>query len=139
MAEHLKTPESRKHLARRLREAMIKCIILSGIPKVMLAFHSLAAVEQEQDQDHSSTRTTRGGFNISTPYTVELKTQITRRAVPMRTLDSKGPTDWNLKGCLRLGFTREEVDAVQKVIERIVTHGGGKLSQIGSVWDIQDK
>lgn len=53
--------------------------------------------------------------------------------------DLRGPTDWHLKGCLRLGLTREEVDAVQKVIERIVAHGGGKLSQIGSVWDIQDE
>nr|ODN85905.1 hypothetical protein L203_04404 [Cryptococcus depauperatus CBS 7841] len=53
--------------------------------------------------------------------------------------DLKGPTDWHLRGCLRLGLTREEVDAVQRVVERIVTHGGGKLSQIGSVWDIQDE
>ncbi|KAM3512999.1 hypothetical protein MY11210_003399 [Beauveria gryllotalpidicola] len=50
--------------------------------------------------------------------------------------DLKGPTDWHLKGCLRLGLTRQEVAAVQKVIERILARGGGKLSQINSVWDI---
>ncbi len=53
--------------------------------------------------------------------------------------DLQGPTNWHLKGCLRVGFTPEEVDAVQKVIERIMIHGGGKLSQIGSVWDILDE
>jgi hypothetical protein len=53
--------------------------------------------------------------------------------------DIPGPTNWHFTGCLRVGFTREEVDAVQKIIEKIVTHGGGKLSRIGSVWDVQDE
>ncbi|KUJ15893.1 uncharacterized protein LY89DRAFT_587326, partial [Mollisia scopiformis] len=43
-------------LVRRLREAMIKCIVLSGIPSVMEAIASVAAVEQDQDQDHSILR-----------------------------------------------------------------------------------
>ncbi|WVN88931.1 uncharacterized protein L203_104146 [Cryptococcus depauperatus CBS 7841] len=181
-AEHLNTPESRKHLVRRLRETMIKCIILNGIPKVMLAFHSLAAVEQEQDQDHSFTRAGwtpdkgnharavrhlnaiyRGAQDtnhaacgahadvewISTDISYGLflsdhsVLDITESQLvilpAIMCQDLKGPTDWHLRGCLRLGLTREEVDAVQRVVERIVTHGGGKLSQIGSVWDIQDE
>lgn len=41
---------------RRLREAMIKCIILNGIPVFMEAFQSLASMEQPEDQDHSFTK-----------------------------------------------------------------------------------
>jgi hypothetical protein len=39
-----------------MREAMIKCIILNGIPIVMDAFVSLAKQEKPEDQDHSFTR-----------------------------------------------------------------------------------
>jgi len=39
-----------------MREAMIKCIILNGIPIVMEAFVSLAKQEMPEDQDHSFTR-----------------------------------------------------------------------------------
>jgi len=39
-----------------MREAMIKCIILNGIPIVMEAFVSLAKQEKPEDQDHSFTR-----------------------------------------------------------------------------------
>ena len=48
--------QSRQRLMRRLREAMIKCIILNGIPVVMEGFQSLAKVEQPEDPDHSFTR-----------------------------------------------------------------------------------
>jgi hypothetical protein len=47
-----------------------------------------------------------------------------------------GPTEWRLEACLRVGFTREEVDAVQRVVERVVMYGGGEVMRVGSVWDI---
>ena len=50
------TPTERQALVRRMREAMIKCIILNGIPVVMEAFQSLAKEERPVDQDHSFTR-----------------------------------------------------------------------------------
>lgn len=53
--EH-KTPAARQALVRRMREAMIKCIILNGIPIVMEAFVSLAAVERPEDREHGFTR-----------------------------------------------------------------------------------
>jgi hypothetical protein len=51
-----RTPAARQAMVRRLREAMIKCIILNGIPIVMEAFTALAKVEQPDDQDHTFTR-----------------------------------------------------------------------------------
>jgi hypothetical protein len=39
-----------------MREAMIKCIILNGIPIVMEAFAALAKVEASEDQEKSFTR-----------------------------------------------------------------------------------
>ncbi|KAM3548311.1 hypothetical protein MY1884_009235 [Beauveria asiatica] len=178
-ADHLDTSELRKHMVRRLREAMVKCVILNGIPKVFLAFHSLAAVEQEQDQDHSFTREGwapdkenheravqhldaifRGaqdsnhaacgahrdfewasieisyGLFLSDHSVLDMTESELVILPAIMCQDLKGPTDWHLKGCLRLGLTRQEVAAVQKVIERILAHGGGKLSQINSVWDI---
>ncbi|KAH6861012.1 hypothetical protein BKA58DRAFT_44462 [Alternaria rosae] len=50
------TSVDRQRLVRRMREAMIKCIILNGIPVVMEAFVSLAKQEKPEDQDHSFTR-----------------------------------------------------------------------------------
>jgi hypothetical protein len=39
-----------------MREAMIKFIILNGIPIVMQAFTALAKVEKPEDQDKSLTK-----------------------------------------------------------------------------------
>jgi hypothetical protein len=49
------TPAARQALVRRMREAMIKCIILNEIPIVMEAFAALAKVEAPEDQEKSFT------------------------------------------------------------------------------------
>jgi len=49
-------PEQQKQLVRRMREAMIKCIVLNGIPVVLLAFRALAALEKDEDKDHCFSR-----------------------------------------------------------------------------------
>lgn len=36
----------------------------------------------------------------------------------------QGPTYWHLRACLRVGFTKEEVEAVHQVIEAVATFGG---------------
>lgn len=43
-------------MVRRLREALIKCIILVGIPGVIEALASVAAQEKEEDRDYSFLR-----------------------------------------------------------------------------------
>ena len=48
--------ESRQALVRRLREAMVKCIILNGIPAVIEAVTAVAEQERPEDQDFSCTR-----------------------------------------------------------------------------------
>ena len=50
------TPEQRQRLVRRMREAMIKCIILNGIPVVLQALLSVAELEREEDKDFSFSR-----------------------------------------------------------------------------------
>jgi hypothetical protein len=50
------TPQQRQHLVRRMREAMIKCIILNGIPIVFQALLSVAELEREEDKDYTFTR-----------------------------------------------------------------------------------
>jgi hypothetical protein len=39
-----------------MREAMVKCIILNGIPVVFEAVLAVAGQEQEQDKDYSFSR-----------------------------------------------------------------------------------
>ncbi|KAI1127086.1 hypothetical protein F5Y10DRAFT_201551 [Nemania abortiva] len=50
------TPTERQALVRRMREAMVKCIILNGIPAVIEAVASISEVESPEDQDHSCSR-----------------------------------------------------------------------------------
>ncbi|KAH9907220.1 hypothetical protein F4778DRAFT_527259 [Xylariomycetidae sp. FL2044] len=50
------TPTERQYLVRRLREALFKTIMICGIPKVMDGIASIARVEREEDQDHTTTR-----------------------------------------------------------------------------------
>lgn len=50
------TPKQRQHLIRRMREAMIKVIILCGIPIVLKALSSVAELEQEEDKDYHFSR-----------------------------------------------------------------------------------
>lgn len=49
-------PSQRQHLIRRMREAMIKCIILTGIPSVIEALGAVAKLEKEEDKDYSFSR-----------------------------------------------------------------------------------
>ena len=51
-----KTPQQRQRLVRRMREAMIKCIILNGIPIIFQALLSVAELEQDEDKDYSFSR-----------------------------------------------------------------------------------
>ncbi|KAL9100570.1 MAG: hypothetical protein Q9187_009348, partial [Circinaria calcarea] len=50
------TPSQRQHLIRRMREAMIKCIILTGIPSVIEALGAVAKLEREEDKDFGFSR-----------------------------------------------------------------------------------
>ncbi|MCJ1476133.1 hypothetical protein MMC13_004798 [Lambiella insularis] len=50
------TPTQRQHLIRRMREAMIKVIILCGIPIVLKALASVAELEREEDKDYHFSR-----------------------------------------------------------------------------------
>ncbi|KAG8627725.1 hypothetical protein KVT40_003598 [Elsinoe batatas] len=177
----LPDPESRRQFVRRLRETLIKCIILVGIPKVMLAFHSLAAVESEEDQEGTFTREgwkpddanrERGekvldviyqgfqhkahaacgshkdvewistnisyGLFLADHQVMDIKESELVILPAIMCQDLKAPTDWHLKGCLRVGFTREEIDAVQKVIKDIAKYAGTELKNVGTIWDIPD-
>jgi hypothetical protein len=50
------TPEQRQALVRRLREAMVKCIIINGIPVVIEAVTAVSDVERPEDRDLSCSR-----------------------------------------------------------------------------------
>ncbi len=50
------TPESRKALVRRLREALVKCVSIMGICKPQGAIFAISAVEREEDKDYSCSR-----------------------------------------------------------------------------------
>ncbi|KAJ0345475.1 hypothetical protein COL154_012020 [Colletotrichum chrysophilum] len=50
------TPAERQTLVRRLREAMVKCIIINGIPVVIEAVTSVSDVERPEDRDLSCSR-----------------------------------------------------------------------------------
>ncbi|KAK2611942.1 hypothetical protein QQS21_002048 [Conoideocrella luteorostrata] len=50
------TSSDRQALVRRLREAMVKCIIINGIPVVIEAVTSISEVEKPEDQDFSCSR-----------------------------------------------------------------------------------
>lgn len=50
------SPDSRKALVRRLREALIKLVSVIGVPKAIDAIFSIAGVEREEDKDYSFSR-----------------------------------------------------------------------------------
>ena len=50
----------------------------------------------------------------------------------------RGPTSWHLRGCVRAGITRPEVEQIQQVIERIAAYAGRKLDNIERVADVED-
>ncbi|KAK1466671.1 hypothetical protein CCUS01_07281 [Colletotrichum cuscutae] len=50
------TSTERQALIRRLREAMVKCIIINGIPVVIEAVTSVSEVERPEDTDQSCSR-----------------------------------------------------------------------------------
>ncbi|KAM7195833.1 hypothetical protein V8F33_006482 [Rhypophila sp. PSN 637] len=51
-----KTSESRQALVRRMREALVKCIIINDIPVVIEAITSISDVERDEDRDYSCSR-----------------------------------------------------------------------------------
>lgn len=50
------TPDARKALVRRLREALVKLVSVIGVPKAIDAIFSIAGVEREEDKDYSFSR-----------------------------------------------------------------------------------
>ena len=46
-------------------------------------------------------------------------------------------THWHLRGCLRLGLTRIEVEQLQRTIEGIIQACGKSLDKIGRVADVE--
>ena len=50
------TPDARKVLVRRLREALVKDVSIIGVPKCLEAVFSIAKVEREEDRDFSFSR-----------------------------------------------------------------------------------
>jgi len=50
------TSPSRQALVRRLREAMVKCVALVGIPSVIEAVTLVSEEEQPEDKDFSCSR-----------------------------------------------------------------------------------
>ncbi len=50
------TPQQRQNLVRRMREAMVKCIILNGVPSVLEAVLAVASREHDEDKDYSFSR-----------------------------------------------------------------------------------
>ena len=49
----------------------------------------------------------------------------------------EGPTYWHLRACLRVGMTAEEVEPIQKIIERIAAFGG-KTLDVQRIADVTD-
>ena len=50
------TPDQRKALVRRIREALVKLVSVVGVPKPLEAIFSIADVERDEDKDHSFSR-----------------------------------------------------------------------------------
>lgn len=50
------TPDQRKGLIRRLREALVKLVSVVGVPKPLEAIFSIADIEREEDKDYSCSR-----------------------------------------------------------------------------------
>ncbi|KAM7214739.1 hypothetical protein V8F06_009904 [Rhypophila decipiens] len=50
------TSESQQALVRRMREALVKCIIINGIPVVIEAITSISDIERDEDRDYYCSR-----------------------------------------------------------------------------------
>lgn len=48
-------------------------------------------------------------------------------------------TKWHLRGCLRVGLTREEVESIQQCVERIAAACGKELKGLPRVCEIPDE
>ena len=59
------TPPQRQHLVRRLREALVKCIILNGIPAIFEALIAVGKLEKDEDKDYTFTRSV--SFSADSP------------------------------------------------------------------------
>ena len=54
--EDYQTSASRQALVRRMREALMKLIVLVGVPKCIDAIFSIGAQEADEDKDYSCSR-----------------------------------------------------------------------------------
>jgi alkylhydroperoxidase/carboxymuconolactone decarboxylase family protein YurZ len=178
------TPSQRQALVRRIREALIKCIMINGIPVVMGAFTSLAAVEAPADQDRS---TTRVGWQVSASATAHGKATLRKlyngnedtiyssfgshatdvawisdnisyglfladhrilditesemvMAAAVLSTGLPGPAYWHLRASLRVGFSVEEVESLQQVVELVAGFGGvaGRVRGLKRATDVDD-
>ena len=50
------TPAQRQQLVRRIREALVKCVPLNGVPLVLEGVFAIAKVERPEDRDYSFSR-----------------------------------------------------------------------------------
>ncbi|KAI1278211.1 hypothetical protein F5Y07DRAFT_397767 [Xylaria sp. FL0933] len=141
------TPPQRQALIRRMREAMVKCIILNGIPSVIEAFTAISEIERPEDQDHSCSssasclawisKNISYGLFLSDHCILDIQETelVTLAAIMAQNLLQ--PTYWHLRACLRVGMEPEEVEAIHKVIESVAAYGGKKLD-VQRVADVLD-
>ena len=50
----------------------------------------------------------------------------------------KSATQWHLRGCLRVGMTKDKVNKVQNIIEAVAAFGRREALHVGRVWDIKE-
>ncbi|KAF2096334.1 hypothetical protein NA57DRAFT_58254 [Rhizodiscina lignyota] len=158
------TPEQRKALMRRMREAMVKCIIINGIPVVMTAVleawrpdeaHETRALDMlnflyqddfqkimdrfhaHRDVEWISTNISYGFFlsDLSTLSMLETEL-VVMPAILCQNLP--GPTLWHLRCCVRVGISREDVEKMHQCIEAIAKFANRPVDQVGRVKDVQD-
>lgn len=53
------TPEARQALIRRLRETLMKLVVIIGVPKCLEAIFAIDGVERPEDKDYSCSRWVR--------------------------------------------------------------------------------
>ncbi|KAF2257360.1 hypothetical protein BU26DRAFT_527405 [Trematosphaeria pertusa] len=160
-----RTSADRRRLVRRMREAMIKCIILNVRDqdhtftrknwKADEANHErgLAVLETLYRDDNAKIWASLGAHEdipwISTDISYGLfladhsvldiaESELV--ILPAIMCQNLAPsTKWHLRGCLRVGLTREEVESIQQCVERIAAACGKELKGLPRVCEIPDE
>ncbi|KAH9836908.1 hypothetical protein Tdes44962_MAKER08388 [Teratosphaeria destructans] len=84
-----RSPEQRRALVRRLREALVKLVAVVGVPRPLEAVMQIAEVEREEDRDYSFSREHWRSGPENRRRGAEWLAQIYKQDVP--TEDAKGP------------------------------------------------